>query len=264
MATRKTSPKPTPGAGPTPTKEKTSAKRGGAKAPFVYRGVPANKIQTALLAPPGSSSNWFKITDYNIAHVLRVLPNVHHPDDAPWVPHVMHYRASGSGQGGWMAEGRSRSITCLKAHFNQFCPVCALHDWLKANGQNERAQGMRAQSQYYVNVVDRESGQVMTWGAKKKIIESLQALSKTKAGADLYHPDKGRDIEVIRTGNPKVLSSIDYQVVLDSDVTAIDIPDWWEKCVDLSTLVPVFTEEQIVKIIYENCPDLPLDEVFDA
>lgn len=221
-----------------------------------YQGVNLTKLKELQLGGSGGASNWFKLEGYNQAYDIRLLPPMH-GQDIPWVQHQLHYNQVGGKSGSFQHEGKGRAITCL----GDGCPVCAVSEWLKVNGEEDRAKQLRAKTQYYMNIIDRKDNSVKLWGAPVTVVKKLQALMSIPKIGDLTHPVKGRDLTIVRSGNAREYWNVEYQVVQDDMPSVIGVDNWDEKGKNLSDLITVFPLETVHQILVANLTDLPLNDI---
>jgi len=210
----------------------------------------------------GDRGFWFNWPDYGNWHRVRFLGPW---EDArePWTGHCCHYRRVGNKPSAWPGldgSGKNRAITCSEYHLDTPCPVCDLIAYCEKRGQEVKAIAPKVQ--WLTNVV--VDNQVKVWGATPvTVIKKLKELyHNTRFGEAIFDPVLGRDMEIIRTGNPEDLSSISYEIV-HCDPSAIVVPDWESKVQTLSSFVKHYERALVIQVLEAQVGDmLPVRECF--
>jgi len=221
-----------------------------------YRGVDLPAVSTASIGGGMErGGGFFKIPDTMIgkAVAVRLLPPVGEMGGVPWVMHRLHYD-NGPRSQGWEIPGeeRRRAITCLNEHGNPGgCPVCLLREIAKHDGNLELEKRLTPKWQRYIQILDRSDEKVKIWTAPAAVIKAIQAILQSKAG-DITHPEKGRDLMVTKSGDPRKWSTIEYQAMVDVERSPIGVPGWEADLTDLTNLVKILAPEEIIEILHHN------------
>ena len=125
-------------------------------------------------------------------------------------------------------------------------------NFLKANGVTGKF--LQPKAQYYLNIVldpNTDKERLVVWGAPKSVCEALDEFMQSPLyeGADIFDPKKGHNFEVIRKGNPQVISSIEYVVQIHPKSTVLKNDDFFEgQAAHLTDFILLNPESQLSKL----------------
>lgn len=237
-----------------------------------YRGVDTEKLAGA--AVPGvftkggvGNDTYFNIKDYDVPHVLRVCPPLENfPQPGFWYPVAQHFRRVGGRGGAWPFMGDdgkevNRVVFCLTEHGIGECPLCKIREWCYENDEKKIGDGLKFQRKLILNVVDRDDEDKMKlWFAPPSVVATIKAMMQGRL-KDLLDPVKGRDIEIIRTGNPQQVWTIDYTVTpLDKSKIG---EGFEERLIDPEPLIEFFAPHKILASAYKVLGNqVPFEEIF--
>lgn len=219
----------------------------------------------------GGGGAWFSWPDYEQWHPTRFL-GPWDDADQPWTAHCAHYCQIGQTRSGWAGldgSGKRRAITCSEYADHpdhipvESCPVCELIAYCEQRGQD--VKGLRYKVQWLTNV-SFEGGPMQVWGSTPvTIIKKLKALGTPKNkrfGPKIFDVRYGRDMDIIRHGDPNVLSSIEYDLT-PCDPSPFKVPDWEEGMKTLSSFIKHYDRELVIKVLEAQVGDfLPVRECF--
>lgn len=131
------------------------------------------------------------------SNVVRILPPKEEDED--FYSMTKFHRIKGVGQ-----DGRDLQIHCRKVH-NEKCPLCDLYfgiwDHINKTGDQRHkpfANYLRAKDRYYVNVVNRESGEVKVLSHGKILFSKIIAAMVDPDYGDITDLEAGHDFKIIK------------------------------------------------------------------
>lgn len=93
-------------------------------------------------------------------------------------------------------------LYCLKM-FNKECPICNQVELLKKSGFDQQSNDYRAQQTFFIAVIERNVAQPVPvlLEVKKMVFNAILSLiADPDYGANLFVPNKGRDIKIEKSG----------------------------------------------------------------
>jgi hypothetical protein len=216
-----------------------------------------------------TKGSWLEVP-WNDGLVVRILPPCFGQDF--WITeHTFHGCNVGGRRGGWSFQGEQGEyramITCLDAYEKGPCPICEVIDWAAEDGDEGIQDGIKIQKKYIMNVLVRDTNEVKLWGASpgaakgiKKIVDSLK--KKSESLSDIAHPVTGRDIIILKAGDPKNPMSARYTITA-CDKEPLDFDGWESKAFDLGNSIRFLDRPTIIQAIHSNIGGLvPVKDIF--
>ncbi len=206
----------------------------------------------------GGGGNWYKPTPGTKAR-LRICPPYTEDMNVPFLGMRIHYFDMGEGEQG--VSGVCPAVDGGK------CAACDLF-W-SVQGQipkgdtdlKEAIRGIKPNDRTYINVVDRESGQILVWSMPWGVASNISTHFNTYAedGVDLSDPVKGHDL--IIPCNKRGRSYVFGNVSVAPRATLIGIKGWEDELHDLEAAARQreLTSEQV-----EEAVPATLGEFYDA
>lgn len=173
-------------------------------------------------------------------NIVRILP--------PWNDEgVFYYEASL--HYGLKNEGRDRAYPCLTMYEND-CPVCDFISGLSSKDK-ELKDKLAPRKKFYVNIIDRQSGNLVIWGFSTKILRTLLGYIQDPDWGDFTDPEEGHDIVIEREGTGRLDTK--YEVRIKPKPTEVNFEDWEDEMHDLSEeIIDEISEEDLQEIVEDN------------
>jgi hypothetical protein len=98
------------------------------------------------------------------------------------------------------ADGTNRNHHCRKVH-GEPCPLCDLYYGLWKTGRSEDedlARQIKPRARYYMNIVDRESGDVKILSVGVILFKKIIAAMLDEDFGDITNPENGHDFKIVK------------------------------------------------------------------
>jgi hypothetical protein len=97
-------------------------------------------------------------------------------------------------------DGTVKNVHCRKVHGEQ-CPMCDLYYSLWKTGRKEDedlARQIKPRARYYMNILDRESGDVKILSVGVILFKKIVAAMLDEDFGDITDPEKGHDFKIVK------------------------------------------------------------------
>jgi len=96
-------------------------------------------------------------------------------------------------------DGQVRNIHCRKVH-GEPCPLCDAYFglWKEPNKDEDLARQIKPRARYYMNVVDRESGDVKILSIGVILFKKIIAAMLDEDFGDITDPNTGHDFKIVK------------------------------------------------------------------
>ena len=183
---------------------------------------------------------------------IRILPvREDHPDEKFYLWTRVHFGVGSN----------SRQVACA-AFFDRRCLVCEHQTQLAEVGRKEEAARMRAQTRAVMNVIeinedsiaatdDDTEPTIKVWSIGTKTFDKLTGVLQglKKKDRDIFDPEKGRDVRVMRTGTGQ--EDTDYQISVASEASVFNGGEYaiLDNLLDLTAVYPLLEMERVAGLL---------------
>jgi len=192
----------------------------------------------------GSSSDFLKnfLQIQEGTNAIRILPSKDE-DKLFYAETKIHRIPSGDGQ--------VKNVHCRKVH-GEACPLCdAYYDlWKEPNKDEDLARQIKPRARYYMNVVDRESGEVRILSIGVILFKKIIAAMLDEDFGDITDLEKGHDFKIIKVMEgqwPKYDQSSPRPKSSEAGSKA-DVAAWMDSLHDIHALVKKEDYEEVKKL----------------
>jgi|TARA_R100001530_G_scaffold65909_1_gene47183 hypothetical protein len=150
-------------------------------------------------AAGGGNSNDFLNNFYQVqegTNVIRILPSA--SEDKEFYAETKIHRVPDN-------EGNIRNHHCMR-HQGENCPLCDTYFALwktKRKEDEDTARQIKPRSRYYMNVVDRESGEVRILSIGVILFQKIIGAMLDEDYGDITDPENGHDFKIIKVMDGK-------------------------------------------------------------
>lgn len=178
-----------------------------------------------------------------------------------WYTTGWHYRLGLEG---------GQNFLCPLVTLNQPCPICEKSKALffsESEEDREVARELYVKTRYFMNIIDRETGEVQLFGAGRTLfslilrhyspftgMEQAEFVTKLKLSStacNFVDVDKGHDIVIEKIVTGKMAYEVTYSVRVVPEASPIDL-SVLEKRVHPLSILPVFSYDDLLKALEGN------------
>ena len=206
-----------------------------------------------LSSQGGSSSDFLKnfLQIQEGTNAVRILPNKDE-DKLFYAETKIHRIPNGDGQ--------VKNVHCRKIH-GEACPLCDSYYglWKEPNKDEDLARQIKPRARYYMNVVDRESGEVRILSIGVILFKKIIAAMLDEDFGDITDLEKGHDFKIIKVMEgqwPKYDQSSPRPKSSEAGSKA-DVAAWMDSLHDIHALVKLEDYEEVKKFAQELQPPTP-------
>ena len=188
----------------------------------------------------GMSDTFLKVEEGTNA--VRILPPKE--DDSDFYAMTKLHRIP-------MADGMVKNIHCRQVHGEQ-CPICNLYYslWKEPTKDETLARQIKGRDRYYMNVVDRESGEVKILSIGIILFKKIIAAMVDPDYGDITDPEAGHDFKIIKVMEgqwPKYDQSAPRPKSSPTG-SAKEVAEWMDSLHDIQSLVKLEDYEELKQI----------------
>jgi len=189
-------------------------------------------------------------------NVVRILPGK--DDDTQFYAETKIHRITFPGSEDGLTGGKVRNVHCRQIHGDK-CPICELYYGLWKTGIREDedlARKIKGRARYYMNVVDRESGEVKILSIGIMIFQKLLNTILDEDYGDITDLNNGHDFKIVKIMEgqfPKYDQSQARPKPVEAGSKA-EIAAWMDSLHDVHALVKVEEYEDILNVADEIAP----------
>ena len=174
--------------------------------------------------------------------VLRVLPPKE--DDQDFFAMTKIHRIP-------LADGATKNIHCRKVH-DETCPICNLYFslWKEPTKDETLARQIKGRDRYYMNVVERETGNVKILSVGIILFKKMIAAMCDPDYGDITDPESGHDFKIIKIMEgqwPKYDQSAPRPKSSPAG-SKQEVAAWMDSLHDIQSLVKVEDYEELKQI----------------
>jgi len=151
----------------------------------------------------------------------------------------------------------TKNVHCRKMH-GEACPLCDAYYglWKEPNKDEDLARQIKPRARYYMNVVDRESGEVRILSIGVILFKKIIAAMLDEDFGDITDLEKGHDFKIIKVMEgqwPKYDQSSPRPKSSEAGSKA-DVAAWMDSLHDIHALVKLEDYEEVKKFAQELQP----------
>ena len=203
----------------------------------------ALRAKHAELSNPGGNTNTDFLSKFvqlqEGTNAIRILPG---KDDETlfYAETKIHRVPSGDGQ--------TRNVHCRKIH-GEPCPLCDMYYglWKEPNKDEDLARQIKPRARYYMNVVDRDSGDVKILSIGVILFKKIIAAMLDEDFGDITDLESGHDFKIVKIMEgqwPKYDQSSPRPKSSEAGSKA-EIAGWMESLHDIHALVKLEDYEDV-------------------
>ena len=154
----------------------------------------ALRAKHAELSNPGGSANADFLSNFiqlqEGTNAIRILPGK--DEDTMFYAETKIHRVPNG-------DGQVKNVHCRKIH-GEPCPLCDSYYslWKEPNKDEDLARQIKPRSRYYMNVVDRESGEVKILSIGVILFKKVIAAMLDEDFGDITDIDTGHDFKIVK------------------------------------------------------------------
>ena len=151
-----------------------------------------------------------------------------------------------------MADGSVKNIHCRQVH-GEKCPICDLYYslWKEPTKDENLARQIKGRDRYYMNVVDRESGQVKILSIGIILFKKIIAAMVDPDYGDITDADAGHDFKIVKIMEgqwPKYDQSAPRPKSTPAG-SGKEVSEWMDSLHDIQSLVKLEDYEELKQIV---------------
>ena len=185
-------------------------------------------------------------------NVIRLCPPLDNMEDAFYVEAIVHFNVG----------PKNKMTNCRKMLGKaEHCPVCDYRNELKQSNTKEDKvlyDKMAPKTRAYYNIVDREdmynedgTPKVRVYGSGKGVFADLLSLICDPEWGDITDAEVGHDVIIKKSGTGL---NTEYKVEGSPAVKPLGVESWWEYAKDLTMLLRVHSEDNMIRIMNGEDP----------
>jgi len=195
----------------------------------------------------GGGSDTFLILNEG-TNTIRVLPPKE--DDADFFAMTKLHRVP-------MQDGTVKNIHCRQVH-GEKCPICDLYYslWKEPTKDETLARQIKGRDRYYLNVVNREAGDVKILSVGIILFKKMIAAMCDPDYGDITDPENGHDFKIIKIMEgqwPKYDQSAPRPKSTPAG-SAKEVAEWMDSLHDIQSLVKLEDYEELKQIAHSINP----------
>tara|TARA_Y100000034_G_C6827447_1_gene373196 strand:+ start:170 stop:922 length:753 start_codon:yes stop_codon:yes gene_type:complete len=184
-------------------------------------------------------------------NVVRILPGTE--DDSEFYAETKIHRITDE-------EGKVSNVHCRKVH-GENCPLCDVYFALWKTGSDDdanTARQIKPRNRYYLNVVDRETGDVKILSIGIKIFQKIIGAMLDADYGDISDLQEGHDFKVIKNTEGQ-WPNYDNSVPRPRPEPAgsdVEVATWMDSLHDIQALVRFEDYEEVKEVAQSIMPNL--------